>query len=170
MDTFRVGTLTTARLTLIPLAPEHADEMARVLRDPALHTFTGGEPLTADALRERYTRLAAGSPDPATHWLNHVVELRAERRLTGTVQATVTRDGTGHTAELAWVTGTPWQRRGIATEAVRALAAALAAAGADALAAHIHPGHHASAAVATALGLTPTDERHDGEIRWHRAL
>jgi hypothetical protein len=33
--------------------------------------------------------------------------------------------------------------------------------------AHIHPNHGASAAVAAAAGLTPTDKRHDGEVRWH---
>lgn len=36
----------------------------------------------------------------------------------------------------------------------------------DTLVAHIHPDHHASAAVATALGLTPTDLWYDGERRW----
>jgi hypothetical protein len=36
--------------------------------------------------------------------------------------------------------------------------------------AHIHPDHQASAAVAAAAGLTPTDERHDGEVRWHLNL
>ncbi|MEU7469991.1 IS256 family transposase [Streptomyces sp. NPDC044984] len=38
------------------------------------------------------------------------------------------------------------------------------------LVALVHPGHRASAAVATATGLTPPDERHDGEIRWHRSI
>ncbi|RII97089.1 GNAT family N-acetyltransferase, partial [Clavibacter michiganensis subsp. insidiosus] len=32
--------------------------------------------------------------------------------------------------------------------------------------AHIHPDHAASAAVARRLGLAPTDERVDGEVRW----
>jgi hypothetical protein len=34
--------------------------------------------------------------------------------------------------------------------------------------AHIHPEHQASAAVAA--GLTPTNEWHEGEIRWHRSI
>ena len=34
--------ISTARLDLLPLRVEHAAEMAEVLADPALHTFTGG--------------------------------------------------------------------------------------------------------------------------------
>lgn len=36
--------------------------------------------------------------------------------------------------------------------------------------AHIHPDHTASAAVATAAGLLPTDEQHDGETLWRLSL
>lgn len=36
--------------------------------------------------------------------------------------------------------------------------------------AHVHPGHPASAAVATAAGLTPTGEQQDEETRWRPAL
>ncbi|MGG7611734.1 GNAT family N-acetyltransferase, partial [Streptomyces sp. ZG43] len=37
--------LRTTRLDLLPLHPDHAAELAPVLADPALHTYTGGEPL-----------------------------------------------------------------------------------------------------------------------------
>ncbi|WP_137988932.1 GNAT family N-acetyltransferase [Streptomyces vilmorinianum] len=156
----------THRLTLLPLAVAHAEEMAGVLADPELYAFIGGTPPTPQALRERYERLAAGSPDPGVSWCNWVVRLGDADAdcLTGTVQATVT-DG-GETAEIAWMVGTPWQRRGIATEAVRQLVAWLAARGVGTVVAHIHPDHAASAAVATAAGLKPTDEWNDGEIRW----
>ena len=60
--------ISTARLDLLPLAVEHAQEMAAVLADPALHTFIGGEPASRAALRARYERLVAGSPDPAESW------------------------------------------------------------------------------------------------------
>ncbi|SES21972.1 GNAT family N-acetyltransferase [Lentzea albida] len=154
------------RLTLLPLAVEHAGEMAEVLADPALHTFTGGTPLTSEALRARYGRLAAGSPDPAVRWLNWVIRLRDENRLTGTVQATVA-DGT---AEIAWVVGTPWQGRGIAREAAQGLVTWLRTQPVHTVIAHVHPDHHASAAVAASAGLTATDEVHDGEIRWRLHL
>ncbi|MEU6391330.1 GNAT family N-acetyltransferase [Streptomyces sp. NPDC046939] len=159
--------VTTPRLDLLPLEVAHAPEMAGVLADPALHTYIGGTPHTPDALRARYARLAAGSPDPAVTWLNWVIRLRAESCLTGTVQATVN----GSVAEVAWVVGTPWQGRGIAGEAARGLVDWLAATGfSRTVIAHIHPDHHASAAVARSAGLAPTDVVEDGETRWSRAL
>ncbi|MFD8210615.1 GNAT family N-acetyltransferase [Streptomyces sp. NPDC059695] len=160
----RETTVRTERLDLEPLAVAHADEMAVVLADPALHAFIGGAPLTATELRARYERLAAGSPDPAVVWCNWVVRVRAGGRLAGTVQATVT-DG-GRTAEVAWVTGTEWQGRGIAREAAAALVALLTERGVRTVVAHVHPDHKASATVAHAAGLRPTEEEQDGEIRW----
>ncbi|MBD0669670.1 GNAT family N-acetyltransferase [Streptomyces sp. CBMA156] len=158
--------LRSERLDLLPIAPEHAEELAAALADPALHAFTGGRPATAEELRARCERLAAGSPDPAESWGNWVLRLRADGALTGYVQTTV-RPGQ---AELAWVVGTPWQRRGLATEAARTLLAHLTAAGATTAVAHIHPDHHASAAIARTLGLHPTTHTQDGETRWQADL
>jgi RimJ/RimL family protein N-acetyltransferase len=157
----------TPRLDLLPLRVEHAEEMATVLADPALHTFIGGAPLTAAALHTRYARLVAGSPDPTTTWLNWVLHLHADATLIGTVQATVTGR---HEAEIAWIIGTPWQGRGLASEAARALVTWLVRHYVRTITAHIHPDHTASAAVATAAGLTPTDEEHDGETVWRLSL
>ena len=161
-------TLRTARLDLLPLRVEHAEEMAVVLSDPALHTFIGGAPLSPADLRARYERLVAGSPDPAVSWCNWVLRLRAESCLVGTVQATVTEspasDGQG--AEIAWVVGTPWQGRGFASEAARGLVDWLGRRSVPTVVAHVHPAHAASAAVAAAAGLAATDEEQDGETRW----
>lgn len=153
-------TVTTERLVLEPLAVEHAGEMAVVLADPGLHEFIGGAPLDVAELGARYERLVAGSPEPGVRWLNWVVRLRAKGCLVGTVQATVT-----DVAEISWVVGTPWQGRGIASEAARALVAWL---GGRTVIAHIHPDNLASAAVARAAGLSPTDRFHDGEVMWRR--
>jgi RimJ/RimL family protein N-acetyltransferase len=71
---------------------------------------------------------------------------------------------------MAWVVGVPWQGRGIATEAARGLLAWLGEQPAQTVIAHIHPDHAASAAVAAACGLAPTDALHDGEVRWHRRI
>lgn len=165
-------TVRTARLDLLPLRAEHAEEMAVALSDPALHTFIGGTPLSPADLRARYERLVAGSPDPAVSWCNWVLRLRAESCLVGTVQATVTEghpfDGRG--AEIAWVVGTPWQGRGFASEAARGLVDWLGRRSVRTVVAHIHPAHAASAAVAAAAGLTPTDEEQDGETRWRLTL
>ncbi|MFJ6686985.1 GNAT family N-acetyltransferase, partial [Streptomyces werraensis] len=70
----------------------------------------------------------------------------------------------------AWAVGTPWQRRGIATEAAQGLVAWLRKHPVHTVIAHIHPDHKPSAAVATAAGLIPTDQWHDGEIRWQLAI
>ncbi|MCD0483646.1 GNAT family N-acetyltransferase [Streptacidiphilus sp. ASG 303] len=171
----RVGPeeIRTGRLVLVPLRAEHADEMAGVLSDPALYAFTGGAPAAVPELRSRYARMIAGPSDPAVSWCNWVLLLREEGCLTGTVQATVTEDGgdgAGRTAEVAWVVGTPWQGRGIATEAARALVARLGELGVRTVVAHIHPDHGASAAVAAAAGLSPTGHLHDGEVRWRLTL
>lgn len=158
--------ISTDRLDLVPLRVQHAAEMAAVLSDPALHTFIGGTPHSPETLLARYERLVAGSPDPAEHWLNWVVRLRAEGCLVGTVQATIA----DRIAEIAWVVGTPWQGRGIASEAARGLVGWLDTQPVHIVVAHIHPSHHASAAVAASAGLAATGEWHDGEVRWQRSL
>ncbi|MFJ5924550.1 GNAT family N-acetyltransferase [Kitasatospora sp. NPDC092948] len=170
MAVFEPGTVHTERLTLLPLRVEHAEEMAAVLSDPGLHAFTGGVPDSVQALRARYERWAAGSPDPAESWCNWVIRHDDTARLTGTVQATITRDDHGAAAEIAWVVGTPWQGRGIATEAARGLVAWLRQHSVHTVIAHIHPDHAASAAVAGAAGLAPTGEWHDGEVKWQLAM
>ena len=163
-------TIGTTRLQLVPIEPGHADEMAAVLSDPALHEFTGGAPLGPDALRERYRRLAAGAPEPGVIWGNWVIRDRQSGRLAGYVQATITAGEDGGQAEVAWVVGTAWQGRGLATEAARGLIGWLAGSGVATIVAHIHPDHHASAAVAATVGLRPTGGWHDGERRWQRSL
>jgi RimJ/RimL family protein N-acetyltransferase len=157
--------ISTARLDLLPIQPEHAEEMSGVLSDPALYEFIGGQPPAAAELRSRYQSWAAGSPDPAQSWHNWAIRLREEGCLAGWVQATVS-GLSDPAAEIAWVVGKSWQSRGIATEAARGLVAWLERQGIRTITAHIHPDHQASAAVARAAGLAPTAETHDGEVRW----
>jgi RimJ/RimL family protein N-acetyltransferase len=152
----------TARLTLQPLRAEHADELAGVLGDAALHTFIGSRPETVAELRVRYARWAAGSPEPSVRWANWAIRLLAVDRLVGTVQATVA----GDRAEVAWVVGTDWQGRGIATEAARGLLDWLRAQEVRTVVAHVHPGNTASARVARTVGLRPTGQEADGEDEW----
>jgi RimJ/RimL family protein N-acetyltransferase len=161
--------ISSRRLTLEPLSPGHAGEMAAVLADPDLYTFTGGSPPTRQELRARYERWTAGSPDPGVSWCNWVIQLRSPRCLTGTLQATIST-GDEPVAEVAWVVGTSWQGHGIATEAARALISWLGRQSVHAVIAHIHPRHHASAAVAAAAGLAPTGQLEDGEMRWRMTM
>ena len=160
------GRIVTARLELVPLAVSDAEEMVAVLGDERLHAFTGGRPPTLDELRGRYARLVVGcSPDGTEQWRNWIARLR-DGRAVGTVQATIT--AAGGEAEVAWVIGVPWQGQGLATEAARGLVAWLEAGGVQAITAHVHPDHHASAAVAARAGLAATGEMHDGERVWRR--
>jgi RimJ/RimL family protein N-acetyltransferase len=159
-----------ARLDLLPLVVEHAAEMAAVLSDPALYTFTGGAPPTAGVLRSRYQRWSAGPADPAVSWCNWVIRLRAEECLAGTVQATVSGPASARAAEMAWVVGTRWQGRGIAAEAARALIGWLGTLPVRTVVAHIHPANYASAGVARATGLSPTGHWQDREVRWRLCI
>ena len=165
MTTWSATPLRTARLELEPLRVEHADEMVTVLADPALYAVIGGEPPTRDALHDRYSRQIAGPPGGGEAWLNWVARRRDTGEALGYVQSTVT----GEEAELAWVVGTAHQRLGYAAEAAAAVAAALADAGARVLSAYVAPGHASSEGVARRLGLAPTRETRDGEVRWEAA-
>ncbi|MGV9424351.1 GNAT family N-acetyltransferase [Streptomyces sp. NPDC003656] len=160
--------LTTPRLRLEPLRVEHAREAFAFLDDARLHTWTGGAPDTLAELEARYARQAAGhSPDGAQGWLNWLLRRRADARLVGTVQATLSRaPGGGTEAVLAWVTGAAYQGEGYAREGAGAMAEWLRAGGVSALVACIRPGHTASAAVARALALAPSGVVVDGEVRW----
>jgi RimJ/RimL family protein N-acetyltransferase len=156
----------TGRLVLSPLRAADAEELAGVLGDPALHGFIGGRPASPEELGRRYAALVAGPGRPGELWRNWVVRRRADAATVGTVQATLTRHAEGWKAEVAWVVGVPWQGRGYATEAARALVAGLVEAGVGEIVAHVHPDHLASAGVAAAAGLVATDEEVDGERVW----
>lgn len=157
-----------SRLDLVPLRAGHAGEMASVLADPSLYAFTGGAPLSPEELRTRYERWNAGSGDPGVSWCNWAIRLPDPERLVGWVQATVSAASMAgeSLAEVAWVVGVPWQGRGIATEAARALIAWLREQSVGTVTAHIHPDHAASAAVARAAGLVATGVLEGGEVRW----
>ena len=160
-----VQRLATARLDLVPLRPTDADEMVAVLADPELYAFTGGQPPGRDELRERYERQSVGrSADGTEVWHNWIVRRRAEGDAIGFVQATIV--DAGRSADVAWLIGVPWQGHGFAAEAARAMVDWLQVAGTSVITAHIHPDHHASAAVAARCGLEPTDRIEDGEVVW----
>jgi RimJ/RimL family protein N-acetyltransferase/predicted N-acetyltransferase YhbS len=163
-----MDSLTTARLLLVPLRPADADEMVSVLGDEQLYTFIGGRPPSLDELRSRYERLALGhSADGTEEWHNWIVRLRADRRAIGTVQATITAEGSA--ADVAWVIGAPWQGKGFAAEAAGAIVGWLKDRGVATITAHVHPDHHASAAVAAKVGLVATGQVEDGEQVWRTA-
>jgi RimJ/RimL family protein N-acetyltransferase len=164
------STITTERLTLVPLQVADAEDLAGELDDERLHEFIGGRPATIGELRDRYARLVAGSAKPNEVWLNWIVRRRSDEQPIGTVQATATTIDGESTANVAWVIGTDWQNQGFASEAARALVDWLRQRGADEVIACIHPSHWASAVVATRAGLRPTDEQRDREQVWRAGL
>jgi len=150
-------------LRLDPLWVADAAEMTAVLADPALYAVIGGDPPTQAELTAQYRWQVAGrSGDGTEEWLNWVVRIDGDA--VGYVQATV-HDGSR--AVVAWVIGTPWQGRGHATAAARAMLAELAARGVTRVEAWIAPGHRPSELVAERLGLAPTGRLDDdGERLW----
>jgi RimJ/RimL family protein N-acetyltransferase len=167
VNAITVEPIPSGRFILVPLGVGHAAEMTQVLSDPRLYAFTGGTPPTEDELRGRYKRWTDGSPDLTEIWCNWVIQLRSQPPvLAGTVQATISGGDDKVAAEIAWIVGTPWQGQGLASEAAQALVQWLRDDAIGTITAHIHPDHRASAAVATAAGLAPSDSWHEGERRW----
>jgi RimJ/RimL family protein N-acetyltransferase len=153
-------------LELVALRVADADEMVAVLADPALHEFTGGQPASLDELRGRYSSWVGGSGSVDELWLNWIVRRRIDNAAIGAVQATVVNRDSEPIGEVAWTIGTAWQRQGFASEAAVALVEWLFDNGAGSVRAHVHPDHVASARVAAAAGLRPTDTMVDGEVKW----
>ena len=159
--------LESERLTLEPLEPEHAEELAPLLDDAAVHEFIGGEPESAPELRARIEHQGVGhSPDGRERWLNWAIRARTSGDALGMMQATVTGDTNESVAELAWVIAPSQQGQGCAKEAAALVVSWLRTRGVGRVRAHIHPGHRASMGVARSLGLVPTDLMRDGEVRW----
>ncbi|HET9950326.1 MAG TPA: GNAT family N-acetyltransferase [Candidatus Eisenbacteria bacterium] len=108
--------IATDRLTLEPQVASHAEEMFRVLSDPAIYEHENEPPPSAEWLRDRFTKLETRrSPDGREAWLNWVVRLPSSE-LIGFVQATVHADAR---ASIAYVLGSRFWGRGLAREAVR---------------------------------------------------
>lgn len=116
--------LRSARLALEPQCATHAEEMFAVLSDPAIYEHENAPPASVDWLRERYRKLETRrSPDGSEAWLNWVIRLPSNE-LIGYVQATVYPSGL---AFIAYELASRWWGRGLASEAVRMMQAALVA-------------------------------------------
>ncbi|MGS0756245.1 GNAT family N-acetyltransferase [Roseateles sp. GG27B] len=111
-------TIATDLCILQPQAVSHADEMYKVLSDPAIYEFENGPPPSEEWLRTRFKKLESGkSPDGTQHWLNWVIRL-ANGELAGYVQATALQGGSCYVAyELA---SKHW-RKGLGRSAVTAM-------------------------------------------------
>ena len=135
-----------------------------MLSDPELYRFTGGQPpADVDAVLRWFSALETRkSPDGSEQWLTWIVRLADTKASIGYVQATI-KEGQ---ADIAWLIGTEWQRRGLAKEAVSLLRDLLTDLNIRRLEAHIHPEHVASQGVAQWAGLRLTETFVDGEQVW----
>jgi ribosomal-protein-alanine N-acetyltransferase len=115
--------LRTPRLLLEPQRAAHAEEMFRVLRDPAIYRYENQPPPSELWLRDRYAQLEdRRSPDGRERWLNWVLRL-PPHGLIGYVQATI---HPGRRAAIGYEMGSAWWGRGLAREAVEAMLRELA--------------------------------------------
>ncbi|ROR80324.1 Protein N-acetyltransferase, RimJ/RimL family [Plantibacter flavus] len=162
--------LVSERVTLEPLSLDHARPMVDVLSDPALHTFTGGEPPTLDTLSTRFAAQIRGPADGSQAWFNWIVRRHDTGALVGFVQATGESQGQDMLAEIAWVIDPAHQHQGFASEATASMIGWLHAQGVTRLTAHIHPEHTVSQRVAHRRGLRPTSSIEDGEVRWESPI
>lgn len=163
-------TLGTERLVLAPMVEGDSDALFELLKDPEIHAFTGSRPPgTADDVKSTIRhRASRRSPGGDELWLNWTLRLKADQAVVGYVQAGVK----GDRADMAWVVGVPFQRRGFASEASQRVLHWLC----DDLCvnevrANIHPNHIASIRLARRLGLSRSGETTgDNEDVWRASL
>lgn len=150
-----VPRLATARLSLDPLSPDDAGEAYDAFADPQLYRYMVGEPpASADALRDEFARLCAGSRDPAQRWVNWLARTRDGGTLVGWQQATIV----GPTAWIAWVTFPRHRQTGYAREGASAVVGWLASLGIEEIVAQSDERNAASCATAASLGFVPDPE------------
>jgi RimJ/RimL family protein N-acetyltransferase len=149
--------LRTERYVLTPLSVADAVDMMSVLADVELYTFTGGAPPNIAQLTARYIAQVSGSGTPDELWHNWIIRSVDGHEPLGFVQSTIMTSS----ADVAWVVGTRSQGGGVAKESAHAMCQWLRGCGVQRITAHIHPEHVASARVARACGLMPTNEVDD---------
>ena len=116
-------TLTAGPLTLEPQTVSHAEEMFRVLSDPAIYEYENAPPASIEWLRSRFERLESRrSADGRERWLNWVIRMDGVG-LIGYVQATVRDDGS---AAIAYETASAHWGRGLARRATETMLEELA--------------------------------------------
>ena len=106
--------LKTARLVIERQQARHADLVYEDQLHSALYTYIPQEPMTLEALRDRYRFLEAGvSPDGDEYWLNWIGFCERSGRPVATFQATIPASGYG---AIAYSVFPPFWKQGYATE------------------------------------------------------
>jgi RimJ/RimL family protein N-acetyltransferase len=140
----------TARLRIEPLAHGHAAGLIDALGHESVARFLPAPDVTTvDALHERIDRLALGSGRPDEIWLNFAVLRADDGAVIGRLEATIF----GEWAEIAYLVGPRYERRGYGREATRWLVECLTARGVGEVWACIHPDNARSIALVEDLGF-----------------
>jgi RimJ/RimL family protein N-acetyltransferase len=146
-------TISAERFVLEPQTTAHAEEMFKVLGDPAIYEYENAPPQSLEWLRERFRELETRrSRDGTEHWLNWVIRLSTSE-LVGYVQATVYPDGR---AAIAYELASKFWHRGLGSDAVRAVIPALVEEyGVRRLTAVVRQANHRSRRLLERLGFAP---------------
>jgi RimJ/RimL family protein N-acetyltransferase len=139
----------TDRLVLEPLSHLHADGLVAALGNPSVSSYLNAPDVTTvEALHARIDRLQRGAPDGEV-WINFAIRRVDDGAIVGRVEAT----RYGAWAEIAYLVGPAYQRRGYATEASRWLLSQLAASGVHEVWAAVHPDNVASCMLLARCGF-----------------
>ena len=105
--------LSTSRLVLEPLLPNHARQLFPHLHDDRLYRYHTGRPATIEELEQRFQKwVARRSPDGSQIWLNYAVR-REDGAYVGWIQATIADD----VATIGYDIFPPFWLQGFAKEA-----------------------------------------------------
>lgn len=144
--------LSTQRLDLEVVCPQHAHEMVQVLSYPEIYTYIDDSPPTLEALTIRYRTQAENWHGRPESWHNWIIRNKSTHKAMGYVLATVHHPT--HSAELAWVLSPQYSGQGFDSGATRCVIAELVhGSQVDALLCFIDSKNEASKSLAQALGF-----------------
>lgn len=162
-QTFEQSELKTDRLILEPITVSHAKELWLFFSDPELHHFVPFELPTLETQTERCARWEKRiSPDGTELWLNWAARDKVSGHIVAHIQAGMKAD---RVASIGYVVGRRFQRKGFATEALKATFEYLRTSlGAREVKAWSDTRNEASHALAKKLGMVQVDYIKDADF------
>jgi len=145
--------LVTERLRLRRSRPEDAEAISAYRSDPDVHRYQGWDRTDPDGIRAQIEEMARRLPGEPGGWVQLTLEERNGGRLVGDVGLSLA-DGEPGVIKVGYTVAPAFQRRGYATEAIRALVAyAFDTLGADVVRAYASAENAPSIRVAEKVGM-----------------